>query len=340
MRNVYTPAMALLAVGFAACGGKEHVDQSVPQTECVVKITSVKDQGESSLCWAYAMLAMIESDRIMQGDSVNLSPLYVAYSSLASQAEAYYLTQGSTRITTRGMSPYALRLILSQGLTHYDAYNNAGTNFRVVCRKLCAVLTDAVNRRTGMERAGKAAAGILDNGLRPKPKRVYMYGVEYTPVQFAHSVCRPGEYVCLTSFTHKPFGETITLDVPDNYSGETFVNVPLDTLQARIDRALRGGRAVCWEGDSSEPGFSFDEGYARLADDRDSVTQEARQKDFETFRTTDDHCMEIIGIAHGGDSTKYYICKNSWGTGNPFGGLMYMSESYLRKKTIAVVMRE
>ena len=30
--------------------------------------------------------------------------------------------------------------------------------------------------------------------------------------------------------------------------------------------------------------------------------------------------------------------KNSWGTGNPYGGLVYMAESYLRLKTVAVVM--
>ena len=32
--------------------------------------------------------------------------------------------------------------------------------------------------------------------------------------------------------------------------------------------------------------------------------------------------------------------KNSWGKDNPYGGLMYMSEEYLKLKTVAVVMHK
>lgn len=35
--------------------------------------TPVKNQGASSVCWMYAMLSTIETDRLSQGDSVNLS---------------------------------------------------------------------------------------------------------------------------------------------------------------------------------------------------------------------------------------------------------------------------
>ena len=63
-----------------------------------------------------------------------------------------------------------------------------------------------------------------------------------------------------------------------------------------------------------------------------------RQREFDTFRTTDDHCMAIIGIARDKEDRKYFICKNSWGTENPYGGLMYMSFDYVRLKTIAVML--
>ena len=70
------------------------------------------------------------------------------------------------------------------------------------------------------------------------------------------------------------------------------------------------------------------------------ITQTERQRAFETFKTTDDHCMEIVGIAHDSEGTKYFICKNSWGTSNPYGGLLYMSFEYARLNTIAVVMKK
>jgi hypothetical protein len=48
--------------------------------------------------------------------------------------------------------------------------------------------------------------------------------------------------------------------------------------------------------------------------------------------------IDIIGIAHDKKGKKYYIAKNSWGKDNPYGGLIYMSEDYVRMKTIAVWM--
>lgn len=48
--------------------------------------------------------------------------------------------------------------------------------------------------------------------------------------------------------------------------------------------------------------------------------------------------MELIGIARDRKGDRYFICKNSWGTDNPYGGLMFMSEAYARLKTVAAVV--
>ena len=49
--------------------------------------------------------------------------------------------------------------------------------------------------------------------------------------------------------------------------------------------------------------------------------------------------MTLIGIAHDENNKRYYIAKNSWGTNNPYGGLIYMSEEYIMMKTIAIVVK-
>lgn len=95
---------------------------------------------------------------------------------------------------------------------------------------------------------------------------------------------------------------------------------------------------VCWEGDVSEPLFDFSKGYALLKNDDQRVTQESRQHAFNQGLTTDDHTMEIIGIAHDNHGKKYYLCKNSWGEDNPYNGYMYLSENYVRAKTIAIML--
>ncbi|MRR24024.1 aminopeptidase, partial [bacterium] len=71
------------------------------------------------------------------------------------------------------------------------------------------------------------------------------------------------------------------------------------------------------------------------------VTQDVRQKGYETFVTTDDHLMHITGIVKDQNGTKYYITKNSWGTDrNPQGGYLNMSESYVRAKTIFIMVHK
>jgi bleomycin hydrolase len=68
------------------------------------------------------------------------------------------------------------------------------------------------------------------------------------------------------------------------------------------------------------------------------AVQKQRQREFERFQTTDDHCMALVGIAHDQQGKRYYIAKNSWGEDNSYKGLVYLSEDYIRIKTIAVVV--
>lgn len=339
--------LMLCCVLLSACGkGEKAVGESafgadsvvgMPVTECLVKTTPVKDQGRSNLCWVYAMLATIESEHLMQGDSVNLSPLFIARMFLQEQAEAYYLAQGGRHIGTRGMASTLLRLMRRYGITHYDAFHGE-VNLNVLARKTEKVAAACLAKRSGIAQLRERVDDLLDEQMRTAPQYVFMLGAEYTTQEFAHSVCRDDEYVALTSFTHHPFYRETSLELPDNYYKDTFWNVPLDTLMHHVEQALRSGHPVCWEGDVSESGFSFARGIGRLADEGRHVTQEMRQRMFERFQTTDDHSMELVGIARSPKGKKYYVCKNSWGTGNAAKGFVYLSEEYLRAKTIAVWM--
>ena len=48
--------------------------------------------------------------------------------------------------------------------------------------------------------------------------------------------------------------------------------------------------------------------------------------------------MEMVGIAHDDQQHKYFICKNSWGKNNPYGGIVFLSEEYVKSKTICIVL--
>ncbi|WP_293527072.1 C1 family peptidase [Prevotella sp.] len=302
--------------------------------ETLLGYTPVKHQGSSPLCWAYAMLATIETEHIQMGDSVNLSVDYVARHLLAEQARQHFLSGGYDRITLRGTAPLLLRLISEYGVMPYDSYNAQSLNYKALARRLQTMSETSHD----LSQLSTRAQRLFDERIGYMPKNVYMLGAEYTPQQFAHSVYMLGEYTALTSFTHHPFDQAFAIEVPDNYSDELFYNVPIDVMMRRIEMSLRAGHPVCWEGDVSEPGFSFERGIAELPNDI-PCTQLQRQKAFETRRTTDDHCMCLIGIAHDNKGRRYYIAKNSYGTKNPYGGLMYLSENYVRMKTVAVVVK-
>ena len=192
------------------------------------------------------------------------------------------------------MMPQLIRLIQTYGLMPHDSYNT-DTNFNAATRKVhAAVRSDAMTMQ-GLKKARAEAGRILDNNIGPLPYHVYMYSMEYTPLEFAHSVCMPDEYQAFTSFTHLPMNKESVLCMPDNYNGYRFMNIGIDQMMGMIEKSVRHGHPVCWEGDTSEEGFSFEKG------------------------------------------RKFFICKNSWGTANPYGGFMYVSADYIRLKTIAIM---
>ena len=217
---------------------------------------------------------------------------------------------------------------------------------------------------------------VLDTYLGPLPETFTYRGKTYTPKSFAESLgINTSDYVELTSFTHHPYYESFELEVPDNWEHARQYNLPLDELMDVIDGALRSGYSVCWDGDVSERGFRFANGAAINPDVRDLsrysaadsavfaplteaqrldsvmtfsrpypeivVTPEVRQEGFESFVTTDDHLMHLTGLAKDRNGTKYYVTKNSWGTDrNGFGGYLNMSESFVRAKTIYVMLHK
>lgn len=352
----------MLAFSEDSCSGDDKTEQPRRmKIEVLNRMTPVKDQGKSSNCWAYAMLAAIETEHIMRGDSVNLSVAYTMRCMMRDNYINYCLTGGKATITDRGMGQTLLNILKDYGAMPYDSYREKESpvdashgnmdyhdrnelRSAVVLGKTKMIAQKVVNTRSRWQKYEPMFNKMLDESLGYCPKHVFMLGSVYTPQEFGRSVCAPDEYVALTSFTHHPFEEKFALEVPDNWEHNDFYNLPLDSMMAAIDRAVKGGHGVCWEGDITEKGFSYRRGIATIGDNApyrmgdENYGQKKRQEYFERQMTTDDHCMAIVGIAHDEDGQKFYIMKNSWGTKNPYGGLVYVSEPYVRMKTIAVYL--
>ena len=86
--------------------------------EMLNRMTPIKDQGESEICWAYAMLAAIETEHLSWGDSVNLSPYYI---------EKMMEKESAAPKNKHGMGVTLIRLIQKYGIVGYDAMRTVET---------------------------------------------------------------------------------------------------------------------------------------------------------------------------------------------------------------------
>ena len=255
-------------------------------------------------------------------------------------------------------------------------YDSDRHNHGEMVRFMHALADVAVKAKQRSPEYDKLIENLFDTYLGKLPEKFTYKGKEYTPKSFAESLgLNMDDYIELTSFTHHPYYVKFDVEVPDNWEHSLMYNLPLDEMMETVDYALNNGYTVCWDGDVSEKGFSFTNGVAinpevkKVEDlsgtDRArfeklgekerleevfkfehpypeiNVTPAVRQAGFEAFVTTDDHLMHVTGITKDQNGTKYYITNNSWGTDrNKFGGYLNMSESFVRAKTIYVMVHK
>lgn len=218
-------------------------------------------------------------------------------------------------------------------------------------------------------------AGILDSYLGKVPETFNYKGKEYTAQSFASFLgLNQNDYISLTSFTHHPFYKPFAIEVPDNWRWAYSYNLPVEEMMEVMENAIMNGYTIAWASDVSETGFSRD-GIAVVPDvnstdnagsdqarwtglsarERDfdlrsrvgremlaekAVTQEMRQLSFDNYQTTDDHGMQIYGIAEDQKGNRYYMVKNSWGETGVYNGLWYASEPFVKYKTISIVLHK
>lgn len=329
-----------------------------------IKLTKgmdVEDQCATGTCWSFATVSFIESEIIRKGHApVDLSEMFNVRYTYPKKAESYVRFQGKQQFGPGGLSQDVIDVIASYGMIPESVYSGLTEGEQEHNHQaLDAILEGTVKTilESKLNRGNEwmiAVNGILDAYLGKVPEQFEYNGKKYTPTSFRDAMgINASDYVSLTSFSHHPFYSSFVLEVPDNWMKGSFYNVPLDEFQSIIDNAIDNGFTIAWDADVSEKGFSFTNGMAIVPADgtskddlfkkvvsEKSINQEVRQTAFDNQETTDDHLMHITGRAKDQDGTVYYITKNSWGMKNPYNGYQYVSSSYLRYKTVSIVVHK
>ena len=376
MKKFFT--LALIAVSFSAFAQQKAPSPVKPSDYefSTVKenpITSIKNQYRSGTCWCFSTLSFLESE-VIKAKNIKDTTLYPDFSEMFVVRKAYY-DRAIKYVRMDGKMNFAagsdfgdvLEVAKTYGLMDQKAYSGLQYGYdKPVQSELDAVLkgyVDAVVKNPNRKLTKvwpKGVEGILD---------AYMGEIPQASVIAPNAIgINLDDYIGFTSYTHHPFYTAFAMEVEDNWRCTPSWNVPLDEFMAIIDYAIDKGYTVAWGGDVSEPGFTRDglailidvealaasgsdqERWVGKADEKKpaekvavkeiKVTQELRQEYYDEKTSTDDHGMHLYGIAKDHNGTKYYLIKNSWGETGAYKGIWYMSEEFVKGKTLNIMVNK
>ena len=343
-------------------------------------ITSIKNQASSSTCWCFSTLAYLESEIIRikgikdQASYPDLSEMFVVSQSYKDRADKYIRLDGDLRFGPGSEADDVLHVIEDYGIVPQSVM--PGKQELPNHGEIDAVTkayVETINKRSarGVSKTWKAGFdAMVDTFFGTAPETFEVNGKTYTPASYRDELgIVPSDYVTLTSFTHHPFYKPFVLEIGDNWRGDPSYNVPLDEFMSVLKGAVEKGYTVAWGSDVSEVGFTRN-GVGVLVDMKAIAptgsdqarwvgadpaqaqkapveipkeivpTQEMRQEWFDNKTTTDDHGMQIYGIAKDQNGTLYYMVKNSWGESGKYKGIWYVSENFVAGKSMDIMVHK
>jgi len=326
----------------------------------VIPHTAVKSQDSTGTCWVFSTLSFLESELLREGkDEIDLSEMFIVRHLYPEKALNYFRLHGRTTFGEGGLSHDVIAAIQKYGIVPEEVYSGRKKSSAIHHHfEMAAILKSMLDAILGLPSKHltmewkEALDAVLDSYLGQLPDQFRYKGREYTAKSFAKNYLQLDleNYVELTSFLHHPYYQKFRLEIPDNWSGyQDYWNVTLDELEEVVDEAIQNGFSVVWDGDVGDKHYADkNTNYAivPVGEEVDSlekekeITAEIRQEKFDNFETTDDHLLHVIGVAHDRNGKKFYIVKDSWYTNTPYRGYIYLSRSYFRLKTVAIMLHK
>jgi bleomycin hydrolase len=284
--------------------------------------------------------------------------MWTAYWEYVEKAKGWVKTRGKMHFGEGSQSNAVKRIYNDYGVVPYDVFTGLKPGQTVydhgkMFDEMKAYLeTLKRDNAWNEEQAVNTIRTILNYYMGTPPEKFDYEGKEYTPLEFAAEVLKynPDNYINITSFTHHPFYKPFMIEVPDNFSGGEYYNVPLDEMILITKESIEKGYTVLWDADVSNQNFMMEAGYAmewvnpedRISinpdDEERFITHDERQKLFENLTTQDDHLMQFVGMKKSKTGKDFFLVKNSWNEIGKYKGFLYASEAYFALNTIAIIV--
>ena len=333
----------------------------------IINTSPVKSQSRTGTCWAFTTTSFIETELLRMGKGeYDLSEMYTVKYAYMDKGNLYVRYHGMANFGPGGQAHDVMNQVRKHGFVpeefyHGIQYGEEKHNHSELNTVLNNFLDGVIKARQITPVWKNAFAEILDTYLGKVPESFAFEDKKLTPKEFtAHLGFNPDDYVELTSYMHHPYYEKFILEVPDNWSNDLYYNLPVDDLMEVVVYALKNDYSVAWDGDMSDKGFSHKKGLAiapvkewnDMSDEEKeqafiqpisekNISQKMRQNLFDNFKITDDHLMHLTGLVEDENETYFYLTKNSWGEeSNDFKGFLFMSDSFIRLHTIAIMVHK
>ena len=371
MKKLIALAAAALLVMPAAAKDKEKKadkDSLIFTTIIENPVTSIKNQNSSGTCWAYSSLAFLESEAIKKNpalkEDLDLCESFLISKTYVDRADKHVRTHGDASFSQGGSFEDAIYCMehygfIPEGIMPYPIteYGDSLFNFGQLFPPMTAYL-ESISKSGAKKIYPKAWKGalqsMLDGYFGKCPEEFEYKGVRYTPQSFVKDYLKldPKDYVSLTSYTHHPYWSTFMrvmyesvkngwtfawgADVSeDGFSRRSGKNKSVAMVPDTKFKAGVGSDQARWTGEKASEKVEIVSANAEKA-----ITPEMRQEAYDNWETTDDHGMQIYGIAKDQYGKEYFMMKNSWGESGPFKGFWYVSQAYAAYKTMNIVINK
>lgn len=310
----------------------------------------------------------------------DLCEAFVAFKTYMDRAKASVRLHGDISFSQGGSFYDVLYCIKNYGICPEDAMPKPGSLYddslfnnnelsQVTTAYVGAIAKSEAKKLTPVWQNG--LKGIYEAYLGKLPETFTYEEQTYTPQTFEKSLgLNLDDYVCLTSFIHHPYYTSFPMEVQDNWRWAESYNLPLDEFMHTMDYAIRQGYTFAWGADVTETSFGHNDVILMPAKVKDNdktgldqarwvtsstndkkeievatknevnVTPELRQKAYDNWETTDDHGMQIFGLAKDQYGKEYFMMKNSWGDYNKYHGKCYVSKAYVAYKTMNIMINK